>query len=89
MTTGFIITLLTQGVAMVLLISAPMLLTGLIVGFIVALLQTVTSIQEQTLSFVPKAIAVLLVLILVAPWIINMSVNFVQHLLAQIPTVAN
>lgn len=89
MTTGLIITLLTQAVALVLLISAPMLLTGLLVGFVVALLQTVTSIQEQTLSFVPKAIAVLLVLILVAPWIINMSVNFVQHLLGQIPVIAN
>ncbi|MEB3285174.1 MAG: flagellar biosynthesis protein FliQ [Candidatus Sericytochromatia bacterium] len=89
MTTGLIITLLTQAVALVLLISAPMLLTGLLVGFVVALLQTVTSIQEQTLSFVPKAVAVLLVLIFVAPWIINLSVNFVQHLLAQIPILAN
>ncbi|MEB3196912.1 MAG: flagellar biosynthesis protein FliQ [Candidatus Sericytochromatia bacterium] len=89
MTTGLIITLLTQGIALVLLISAPMLLTGLVVGFIVALLQTVTSIQEQTLSFVPKAVAVLLVLVLVAPWIINLTVAFVQQLFAQIPAIAN
>lgn len=89
MTTGFVITLLTQAVGMVLLLSAPMLIVGLIVGFVVALLQTVTSIQEQTLSFVPKALAVLLVLVLVAPWVLNTAVSFLQQLFAQIPAIAN
>ncbi len=89
MTTGFVLTLLTQGITLVLLLSAPMLLVGLVVGFTVALLQTVTSIQEQTLSFVPKAICVFVVLILVAPWMLSTTVGFITRLFAQIPTVAN
>ncbi len=87
MTTGFVLTVLTQGIILVLLLSAPMLLTGLVVGFIVALLQTITSIQEQTLSFVPKAIAVLLVLVLVAPWMLNTVVGYVTRLFGQIPAM--
>ncbi len=87
MTTGFVLTVLTQGIILVLLLSAPMLLTGLVVGFIVALLQTITSIQEQTLSFVPKAIAVLLVLVLVAPWMLNTTVGYVTRLFGQIPAM--
>ena len=89
MTTGFVLTLLTQGISMVLLLSAPMLFTGLVVGFLVALLQTVTSIQEQTLSFVPKAVCVFVVLILCAPWMLNTTVGFIARLFAQIPVVAN
>jgi flagellar biosynthetic protein FliQ len=88
LTTGFVLTLLTQGVGLVLLLSAPMLLVGLIVGFVVALLQTVTSIQEQTLSFVPKAICVFTVLVLVAPWMLNTTVGFITRLFAQIPAIA-
>jgi flagellar biosynthetic protein FliQ len=87
LTTGFVLTVLTQGIILVLLLSAPMLLTGLVVGFIVALLQTITSIQEQTLSFVPKAIAVLLVLVLVAPWMLNTTVGYVTRLFGQIPAM--
>ena len=89
MTTGFVLTLLTQGIMLVLLLSAPMLIAGLIVGFVVALLQTVTSIQEQTLSFVPKALCVFVVLIIVAPWMLNTTVGFITRLFAQIPVVAN
>lgn len=89
MTTGFVLTLLTQGISLVLLLSAPMLFVGLVVGFLVALLQTVTSIQEQTLSFVPKAICVFAVLILAAPWMLNTAVGFIVRLFGQIPLVAN
>lgn len=52
-----------------LLISAPMLVTGLIVGLILSLLQAVTQLQEQTLTFVPKIIAMVLAAILFMPWI--------------------
>ncbi|MEB3222926.1 MAG: flagellar biosynthesis protein FliQ [Candidatus Sericytochromatia bacterium] len=89
MTTGFIVTLITQAVGMVLLLSAPMLVVSLIVGFTIALLQTITSIQEQTLSFVPKALAVLLVLVLVTPWILSTAVSFLRQLFSQIPAIAN
>lgn len=64
-----IIDIARDAVYLVLKASAPMLLASLVVGLIVSILQTVTSIQEQTLSFVPKLIAVLLVLILAGSWI--------------------
>lgn len=87
MTQSFVLSVLSQGIILVLLLSAPMLITGLIVGFTVALLQTVTSIQEQTLSFVPKAFAVFLVLILVTPWILQTAVGYLARLYAQIPAM--
>lgn len=87
MTQSFVLSILTQGIILVLLLSAPMLITGLIVGFVVALLQTITSIQEQTLSFVPKAFAVFCVLILVTPWILNTSISYMTKLYSQIPAM--
>lgn len=85
MTQSFVLAVLSQGIILVLLLSAPMLITGLIVGFTVALLQTITSIQEQTLSFVPKAFAVFTVLILVTPWILQTAIGYLTRLYAQIP----
>lgn len=89
MTISFVLSLLQESVALVMMLSAPMLFAGLVVGFIVALLQTVTSIQEQTLSFVPKAICVLIVLIGVSPWMINTMIGFITRVFARIPAAAN
>ncbi len=66
-----IIDIARQAVFLVLKASAPMLLTSLVVGLTVSILQTVTSIQEQTLTFVPKLVAVFLVMILAGSWILN------------------
>lgn len=89
MTQSFVLSVLTQGIILVLLLSAPMLITGLIVGFVVALLQTITSIQEQTLTFVPKAFAVFLVLILVTPWLMNTAIGYLVQLFGQIPNMVH
>jgi flagellar biosynthetic protein FliQ len=61
-------------------VAAPILLASLIVGLIVSILQTVTSIQEQTLTFVPKLIAVLLILILCGNWMLTTIKEFMQEL---------
>lgn len=61
-------------------VAAPILLVSLIVGLIVSILQTVTSIQEQTLTFVPKLIAVLLILILCGNWMLTTIKEFMQEL---------
>jgi flagellar biosynthesis protein FliQ len=66
-----IIDIARQAIYLVLKASAPMLLASLVVGLIVSILQTVTSIQEQTLTFVPKLIAVFLVIIIAGSWILN------------------
>ena len=65
---------------MILLLSAPMLLIGLVVGLIVSIFQATTQIQEATLAFVPKIVAVLLSMVIFGPWIISTLVNFTRNL---------
>lgn len=60
--------------------SAPLLLVSLIVGLIISIFQTVTSIQEQTLTFVPKILAIFLTLILLGHWIMNTIVEYMTNL---------
>ncbi len=61
-------------------VSAPMLLVSLIVGLIISIFQTITSINEQTLTFLPKLLAIFAVLILAGSWIMNNLVNFTTEL---------
>ncbi len=75
-----IIDIARQAVYLVLKASAPMLLASLVVGLVVSILQTVTSIQEQTLTFVPKLIAVFLVIILAGSWILNSLRDYMVEL---------
>lgn len=81
MTTDFIIGLAGQAVYTVLKVSAPMLVLGLVVGLIVSIFQATTQIQEQTLAFVPKIIAVMLALLLFGPWILTTMVEFTYNIL--------
>lgn len=69
----------------VLYVSGPALLVGLIVGLLVGLFQTVTQIQEFTLTFVPKMVAVFTCLFLLMPWMTNKMLAFTTHLIEQIP----
>lgn len=64
----------------IIIISAPLLLVSLIVGLIISIFQTVTSIQEQTLTFVPKILAVFITLMLAGSWMMNTMIEFVQEL---------
>ena len=80
MTEQVIIDIFTQTLVLIIKVSAPMLLVSLVVGLIISILQTVTSIQEQTLNFVPKLLAIFLTLILVGNWILTMLKEFVIEL---------
>lgn len=64
----------------IVIVAAPLLLVSLIVGLIISIFQTVTSIQEQTLTFVPKILAVFLTLLLVGSWMMNTMIEFMQTL---------
>jgi flagellar biosynthetic protein FliQ len=75
-----VIDIARQALFLVLKAAAPMLITSLLVGLVVSILQTVTSIQEQTLTFVPKLIAVFLVLMLVGNWIMSIITGFTVEL---------
>lgn len=75
-----VVNIIQQGALMILLLSAPMLLIGLVVGLIVSIFQATTQIQEATLAFVPKIVAVLLSMVIFGPWIISTLVNFTRNL---------
>ncbi|MGI7922460.1 flagellar biosynthesis protein FliQ [Campylobacter coli] len=69
-----------------LLLSLPMLLAGLIAGLIISIFQATTQINEMTLSFVPKIILVVIVIIFSMPWMTTTMIDFTENILNQIPT---
>ena len=76
-----------QGLYMLLLVSAPLLLAVLLIGLVVSIFQAATQIHEATLSFVPKVIGAVAVLAIAGPWMLTTLVEFVQRTLQSIPTV--
>jgi flagellar biosynthetic protein FliQ len=82
---GFAVNLIRGGALQALMIAAPLLLVGLLVGLIISIFQATTSIQEQTLTFVPKIAAILGALILFGPWIVVSMVQFTLRLFGKIP----
>lgn len=80
MSVGDVVDITSQAIWLLIKCAAPMLLASLVVGLIVSIFQTVTSIQEQTLTFVPKILTVFLVLILTGNWILNNIVDFIQDI---------
>ncbi len=85
MSPDLIVGIAGETIKVTLLIAAPMLLVGLVIGLMVSIFQAVTQIQEMTLVFVPKILAVLLALILVLPWMMNILIAYTQNLFANIP----
>ena len=79
------IEVLRQLIGTSLMVVSPILLGSLVVGLVVSLLQSVTSIQEQTLSFVPKLLAISLVIVLGAPWILRQLMQFTITYLSRLP----
>ncbi|ECL3674851.1 TPA: flagellar biosynthesis protein FliQ [Campylobacter jejuni] len=69
-----------------LLLSLPMLLAGLIAGLVISIFQATTQINEMTLSFVPKIILVVVILIFLIPWMTTTMIDFTENILNQIPT---
>jgi len=80
-----VITLGRQGLEMMLIVSAPLLLVALGVGLLVSFFQAITQLNEQTLSFIPKLLAVALTLVLAGPWMITSLVDYLQRTLSSIP----
>ncbi|MEL3907531.1 MAG: flagellar biosynthesis protein FliQ [Treponemataceae bacterium] len=84
MSLGVIISLMREGIMMVFILATPVLLVALLVGLIVAILQATTSIQEQTLTFVPKVFAILAVLALLGGWMFSLMGNYTINLFSMI-----
>ena len=87
MTQDRVIDIVCSGLLTVLLSAAPPLLMGLSVGLIVSIFQTVTSIQEQTLAFVPKIVAVLASLIIFGPFILSNITSYFNELVTNLPNL--
>lgn len=80
MTSDFVIRIAGEAVYTILLVSAPMLIIAIVVGLVISIFQATTQIQEQTLAFVPKIVAVLLAVLLFGPWILTTMVDFTFNL---------
>jgi flagellar biosynthesis protein FliQ len=77
-----------QGMQVTLLIASPMLVVALVVGLIVSIFQAATQINEATLSFIPKLVAVFASLIIAGPWMLTTMVDYMRHVLTNIPNLA-
>jgi flagellar biosynthetic protein FliQ len=84
MTDVTIMAVMRDSIMAILIVSAPLLGIAMIVGLIISIFQTTTSLQEQTLTFVPKIVAIFLVLIIFGAWMIRTLVNYTNHIFLMI-----
>lgn len=80
MTDAMVAEVIRQGLTTILTVAGPMLVVGLTVGLLVSVFQATTQIQEQTLSFIPKIVAIFLTLAICGPWMLQVLVAFAQQL---------
>ncbi len=88
MSPGFAIELVTRAVLLGLMVAAPLLITALVVGVLISLVQALTQIQEQTLTFIPKLVAIAVVLLISLPWMVRELVGYVIQAFDLLPTLA-
>jgi len=84
-TPDFVVSFSAEALKMALLIAAPMLGFGLVIGVLISMFQAVTSIQEMTLTFIPKILAVMFSILVFFPWMIEMMLNFTARVIINIP----
>jgi flagellar biosynthetic protein FliQ len=87
METQFVVDIARTSIYTVLMVSAPMLALALVVGLAISILQAITQIQEMTLTFIPKIVAVAVALVIFLPWMITTVVSFASNLIQIIPTL--
>lgn len=87
MTEEMIIDLFSESIKIILVLSSPMLLSGLLIGLIIAIFQATTQIQEATLAFVPKIIVVFVVMLVTGSWMINSLIEYTNYVLGMIDII--
>ncbi len=87
MTPETVLTIAQQALEVTVLVAAPMLGAALVTGLLVSLFQAATQINEMTLSFIPKLLVLVLVLVLAGPWMLNMMLDYMRRLFSSIPTM--
>lgn len=87
MSSDFALQIGREALFMVMMVSAPMLGLGLLVGILVSIFQATTQIQEQTLSFIPKIIAIFAAILVFGPWMLNLLVDYTRAIFINLPQV--
>jgi flagellar biosynthesis protein FliQ len=82
-----VVSIVTQTMEIGLKLSLPILLVGLLIGLVISVFQAVTQIQEQTLSFIPKVLGMVLVIVVAGPWMLGQIVNWTHDLYSSIPSL--
>lgn len=89
MTQQFVVHFAREAIYNTFLASGPILVLALLIGLIIGIFQAVTSINEMTLTFVPKILIVMVAMVFFAPWIMNIMITFTQEVINQIPNLAH
>lgn len=76
-----------QAIQVAMMLSAPMLIGALVVGILVSIFQAVTQINEQTLSFIPKILVIVVALVIFSPWMLEILTSFTKDLIVRIPSI--
>ncbi|HXK00487.1 MAG TPA: flagellar biosynthesis protein FliQ [Buchnera sp. (in: enterobacteria)] len=87
MTTEYVMMLFYSATKIGLMISAPLLLSVLFTGFIISLLQAATQVNEQTLSFIPKVISILITIIILGPWMLGIMLDYIKDIFYNLPLI--
>jgi flagellar biosynthetic protein FliQ len=87
MTQDTVVSLVVDAMAVALKVAMPLLLATLVIGLAVSIFQAVTQIQEQTLTFIPKVVGVVVVIVVAGPWMLGQVVTYTQQLYEQIPSL--
>jgi flagellar biosynthetic protein FliQ len=82
-----VVSIAVQAMEVGLKVALPILLVGLIIGLLVSIFQAVTQIQEQSLSFIPKILGLVVVIIVMGPWMVGQLVSWTEQLYGSIPTL--
>ncbi len=89
MTTQAVVAMGRQALEMLLMMVGPLLLVALVIGTLVSILQAVTQVQETTLTFLPKLVAVALALVILGPWMLTMLVDYLRRVLSSLATITS
>jgi flagellar biosynthetic protein FliQ len=82
-----VVNLAQQAMTLVMKVGGPLLLTGLVIGLVVSIFQTITQIQEQSLTFIPKIAGVAVVIVVAGPWMLSQLLGYTEELYRNIPTL--
>ena len=87
MSSDLVVQIAREALFMVMLISAPMLGLGMLVGILVSVFQATTQIQEQTLAFIPKIVAVFVAILIFGPWMLRLLTDYIRELFVNLPSL--